>query len=306
MPNIRAPRIDPAELATPPVGLYWLFFDESNGDLLSVKDSSGAVSVITAALADGDYGDFTVVSGTATLDSGVVSTTKLGGDITTAGKALLDDASASDQRTTLGLGTIATQAANNVTITGGSITGITDLAVADGGTGASNASGARTNLGATTVGGNVFTLTNPSAVTYIKIAADNTVTAVAASTVATDAQGDGSSETAAGFRGVPQNAQSGNYTLVLADAGKHIYHASGDGSGDTYTIPANGSVPFPVGTAVTFVNLDSNSVSIAITTDTMYLAGTGSTGSRTLAQYGVATAVKVASTLWLISGTGLT
>jgi hypothetical protein len=46
-----------------------------------------------------------------------------------------------------GLGTIATQAANNVTITGGSITGITDLAVADGGTGASTASAARTNLG---------------------------------------------------------------------------------------------------------------------------------------------------------------
>jgi len=46
-----------------------------------------------------------------------------------------------------GLGTIASQAASNVTITGGSITGITDLAVADGGTGASTASGARTNLG---------------------------------------------------------------------------------------------------------------------------------------------------------------
>jgi hypothetical protein len=39
-------------------------------------------------------------------------------------------------RTSLGLGSIATQAANNVSITGGSITGITDLAVADGGTGA--------------------------------------------------------------------------------------------------------------------------------------------------------------------------
>ena len=46
-----------------------------------------------------------------------------------------------------GLGTIATQAASNVSITGGSITGITDLTVADGGTGASTASGARTNLG---------------------------------------------------------------------------------------------------------------------------------------------------------------
>ena len=50
-------------------------------------------------------------------------------------------------RTSLGLGTIATQAANSVSITGGTITGITDLAVADGGTGASTAAGAKTNLG---------------------------------------------------------------------------------------------------------------------------------------------------------------
>jgi len=67
--------------------------------------------------------------------------------VTAAGKALIDDADASAQRTTLGLGTIATQDANNVTITGGSVTGIADLAVADGGTGASTAAGARTNLG---------------------------------------------------------------------------------------------------------------------------------------------------------------
>lgn len=66
---------------------------------------------------------------------------------TAAGRALLDDADAATQRTTLGLGSIATQASNSVSISGGSITGITDLAVADGGTGASDASTARTNLG---------------------------------------------------------------------------------------------------------------------------------------------------------------
>lgn len=119
-------------------------------------------------------------------------------------------------------------------------------------------------------------------------------------------QGDGLDADAAGFRGVPQNAQTGNYTLVAADAGKHIYHASGAGSGDTYTIPANSSVAFEVGTAVTFINLATDSVSIAITTDTMNLAGAGTTGTRTLAQYGIATAVKVTSTSWLISGTNLT
>ena len=45
-------------------------------------------------------------------------------DLTTAGKALLDDADASAQRTTLGLGTIATQDSNNVSVTGGAITGL--------------------------------------------------------------------------------------------------------------------------------------------------------------------------------------
>ena len=50
-------------------------------------------------------------------------------------------------RTSLGLGSIATQDANNVSITGGSVSGITDLAIADGGTGASTASAARSNLG---------------------------------------------------------------------------------------------------------------------------------------------------------------
>lgn len=50
-------------------------------------------------------------------------------DLTTAGKALLDDADATTQRTTLGLGTIATQNANNVALTGGSITGLGDPSV---------------------------------------------------------------------------------------------------------------------------------------------------------------------------------
>ena len=108
-----------------------------------------------------------------------------------------------------------------------------------------------------------------------------------------------------GFRGTPQNIQAGNYTLVIGDANKHIYHASGAGAGDTYTIPANSSVAFTIGTILTFVNSDSNSVSIAITTDTMTFAGTVTTGTRTLAQNGIASALKVTSTSWLISGVGL-
>ena len=109
-----------------------------------------------------------------------------------------------------------------------------------------------------------------------------------------------------GFLNIPQNSQSAAYTLVLADAGKHIFHPSGDANARTYTIPANSSVAYAIGTAITFINMTSNVVTIAITTDTMYLSSAGTTGSRSLAQYGSATAIKMTATTWLISGSGLT
>ena len=109
-----------------------------------------------------------------------------------------------------------------------------------------------------------------------------------------------------GYLNVPVNSQSAAYTAVLADSGKVIFHPSTDANARTFTIPANGSVAYDVGTVLTFLNMTSQVVTIAITTDTMYLAGTGSTGSRSLAQYGLATAIKMTSTTWLISGTGVT
>jgi hypothetical protein len=109
-----------------------------------------------------------------------------------------------------------------------------------------------------------------------------------------------------GFRNAPVNSQSAAYTAVLADAGKVILHPSTDANARTFTIPANASVAYAVGTVLTFVNMTSQVVTIAITSDTLYLAGTGTTGSRSLAQYGMATAVKLTSTTWLINGSGLT
>ena len=109
-----------------------------------------------------------------------------------------------------------------------------------------------------------------------------------------------------GFLNIPINSQSAAYTLVLADAGKAILHPSTDANARTFTIPANSSVAYPIGTAISFINMTSNVVSIAITTDTMYLSSAGTTGTRSLAQYGSATAIKMTSTTWLISGSGLT
>jgi len=100
-----------------------------------------------------------------------------------------------------------------------------------------------------------------------------------------------------------QNSQSANYTTVLTDAGRHIYHPSADTTARTWTIDSNASVPYPIGTAITFINDTSGGViTIAITSDTLVLAGAGTTGNRTLSANGIATAIKIASTRWLISG----
>jgi len=109
----------------------------ANASSLSVRDSDGSntlsIAVGSNLTANTVLTLTTGASANRTLDISASNVT-----ISTAGANLIDDADASAQRTTLGLGTIATQNSNNVTITGGSISGITDLAVADGGTGVSS------------------------------------------------------------------------------------------------------------------------------------------------------------------------
>jgi hypothetical protein len=108
---------------------------------------------------------------------------------------------------------------------------------------------------------------------------------------------------AVGYRDAPQNSNTADYTLVLADRGKSILM---NGTSLTLTIPANSAVPFPVGTVIIVVNVNSSALSVAITTDTLTLANSTTTGTRTLAQNGLATCVKIGGTSWLISGAGLT
>lgn len=126
---------------------------------------------------------------------------------------------------------------------------------------------------------------------------NTTINSIADATTTTAARG-------GGYMGIPQSpaATTGSYTIVAADAGEHIYSTATR----TITIPANASVAFPVGTAISFVAASGATVTIAITSDTLLLAGPGTTGSRTLAPFGMATALKITSTSWIISGNGLT
>lgn len=172
-----------------------------------------------------------------------------------------------------------------------SVLGVTDFAA----TNAAVTSLTVANVTATTANVTNFTSSNVTItggnVSSVNLTASN----IAASNALTDT---GSIAAASpGFRGLPQNAQTGAYALVLADQGKQISNTTGG-----FTIPANASVAFPVGASIVLFNNSGSSQTISITSDTLRQAGTANTGTRTLAQYGLATCVKVASTTWVVSG----
>jgi hypothetical protein len=97
----------------------------------------------------------------------------------------------------------------------------------------------------------------------------------------------------------PQNSQAGNYTLVLGDAGKQIFHPASDPTPSTYTIPANSSVAFPIGTVVLFTAENGGVfVNVAITSDTLVF-GNGTTGTVTVLPNNTLMAIKVTSTKWM-------
>ena len=106
------------------------------------------------------------------------------------------------------------------------------------------------------------------------------------------------SDSAGSLRNLPQVSKSSAYTLIASDTGKHVSISSG---GVTVA-----SGVFSVGDVVTIYNNSSSSQTITQGTSvTLRRAGTSSTGNRSLALYGVATLMCVASNTFVISGVGL-
>jgi hypothetical protein len=214
------------------------------------------------------------------------------------------------------------------------------LPIANGGTNATTAADARTALGATTLGANVFTLANPSAITFPRFNADNTVSALdaadfrtaigagAGTGTVTSVSGTGSANglslsgtvtstgnitlsgsvtsvatTATidgviiGYRNIPRSTTT--TTIAATDVGKCIAVTAG------IALPAN-TTTFAAGDSVSIYNNSDTAITITQGSSiTLYLAGTATTGNRTLAQRGIATIWFNSNTDAVISGGGV-
>lgn len=149
---------------------------------LYAENSSGVVTLL--AQAGAGTGTVTSVSGTGTVNG-----LTLTGTVTTSGSLTLGGTLSGVSLTTAvtgtlpiangGTGSTSTTYCNLTT----NVTGT--LPVANGGTGGATQAAARTGLGATTIGSNLFTLTNPGAITFPRFNADNSVSSLDAASFRT-------------------------------------------------------------------------------------------------------------------------
>lgn len=108
-----------------------------------------------------------------------------------------------------------------------------------------------------------------------------------------------------GYLDVPQRIANTNPTFLPTDRGKHVY-ADGSVVIIEWLIPLNTTVAFPIGTCITLVNNQADPIPINTEVPvTLIQAGVGVVGSLNLAQYGMATILKVETDTWVINGVGL-
>jgi hypothetical protein len=193
----------------------------------------------------------------------------------------------------------------NITATGGLTLG-TALPVASGGTGAVTLTGVVIGNGTS-----AFTVKTNPAGAFVGTTDTQTITNKTFTTGNTLDAGTSVSDTGTlgdrspGFRGSPLNQQTGTaYTLVLTDAGKLLKMTNT--SSVTLTVPPNSSVAFPIGTTILVLNDNTTSSSIVRGAGVeLQIAGTGTTGNRTLSVAAVVTLVKTDTNYWYVYGAGL-
>jgi hypothetical protein len=100
------------------------------------------------------------------------------------------------------------------------------------------------------------------------------------------------------------NAQTGTtYTFVLADNGKLV--TASNASAQTYSIPTNASVAYPVGTQINLIQIGAGQVTVnAVTSGTTTILSNGASAAapKCRGQYSALTAIKVATDAWYVVG----
>jgi hypothetical protein len=168
-------------------------------------------------------------------------------------------------------GTLASQNSNNVNITGGTITGVT-LTV--------NVVG--------DVSGNAGTVTNGVYLDAVQTVTNKTLTGMASASTVKDSLG---TDYTIGFRSIPQSL---NTTAAASDIGKHLYVSA------TTTVPSG---VFVAGNEFLVVNSSASTVTLTQGAGTtLRLGGTATTGSRTIAAYGVASVLCVGTETFYVTG----
>lgn len=101
------------------------------------------------------------------------------------------------------------------------------------------------------------------------------------------------------------NAQTGTtYTFVLTDANNTLVTAS-NASAQTYSIPTNANVAYPIGSQINIIAIGAGQVTInAVTSGTTTVLSNGATAAspKLRVQYSSATLIKVATDTWYVVG----